>query len=72
MALPETELLQGATIDTIELVNPDTECWHYVISTVWGTQLDDLWLGTKQFRAWLITFLDETVVDQHLTQEETT
>lgn len=71
MSLPETELLQGSTVVTIELVNPATECWHYVIDTAWNTRLDDLWLGTPQFRSWLITFLDESIVDQHLTKEET-
>lgn len=70
MALLETELLQGATVDTIELVNPDTQCWHFIIDTAWGTRLDDYWMDTARFREWLVTFLDEEVVDGFLNNGE--
>lgn len=60
MSLPKNlEDFEGATVALVEYVDEDKDYWHYVIEFVDGSTHDDYYMGTDQFREFLLLFLDE-------------
>lgn len=46
-----------------EMHDPEVDCWHYIIKQPLGDVKEDYWLGTEQFRDFLLTMFDEEVVN---------